>query len=225
MPKVIEMASMSDYNQQQTDAIRMVRKHLAGLPAHRLHWLKQSIRSYLKFRADVAIFQDEYLAETCSHKCFASRTSACCGREGIITFFADVVINVLLSSDQRIDILLQTLAHDTGGYNCVYLNETGCLWRLKPIVCEMFLCDHIKQNVLDANASLGHQWERFRQQERRYTWPTRPVLFDELERFFIEAGFHSPLMYLHHSPGLLRLKAKHGLDNSEVTKVPGERKT
>ncbi len=219
------MASMSDYNQQQTDAILMVRKHLAGLPAYQLRWLKQSISFYLDFRADVALFQDKYLAEVCSHKCFTSRTSACCGREGIITFFADVVINVLLSSGQEIDTLLQSLADDTGGFNCVYLNETGCFWRLKPIVCEMFLCDHIKQNVLDGDASLRDQWERFRQQERRYTWPTRPVLFDELERFFIEAGLDSPLMYLHHSPGLLRLKAKHGLDNSEVTRVFSEHRT
>jgi hypothetical protein len=216
------MASMSDYNQQQTDAILMVRKHLAGLPAYQLRWLKQSISSYLELRADVALFQNEYLADICSQKCFTSRTSACCGREGIITFFADVVINVLLSSDQEIDTLLQTLAHDTGGFNCVYLNETGCFWRLKPIVCEMFLCDHVKQNVLDGHVSLGHQWERFRQQERLYTWPTQPVLFDELERFFIKAGFVSQLMYLHHSPGLLRLKAKHGLNNSLGTLVTSD---
>jgi len=37
------------------------------------------------------------------------------------------------------------------------------------------------------------------------------TLHDELENFFIEAGCNSPLMYLHRSPGLLRLKAKHGL--------------
>jgi len=208
---------MSDYNHEQTEAIMVVRKHLMGIPASQLGWLKQLTRSYVEFRAEVACFQEESFVGICSQKCFTSRTSACCGREGIITFFADVVINVLLSTHQEIDALLQTLEQDTGGSNCVYLNETGCLWRLKPIVCEMFLCDQAKKNVLDENDSLRQQWERFRQQERLYTWPTRPVLFDELESFFIEAGFDSPLMYLHRSPGLLRLKSRHGLSNQSLS--------
>jgi hypothetical protein len=42
-----------------------------------------------------------------------------------------------------------------------------------------------------------------------YTWPSRPVLFDKLEELFIQEGFDSPIMYFHHSPGLLRLKAKY----------------
>jgi hypothetical protein len=203
------MTAMSDYNGQQTEAILMVCKHLTGLPASQLGWLKQRISSYLEFRADVACYQKEHFANICSEKCFTSRTSACCGREGIITFFADVVINVLLSTNEEIDTLLQTLKQDVGGFNCVYLNETGCLWRLKPIVCEMFLCDHAKKHILAENDFLSRQWEGFRRKERLYTWPTRPVLFDELESFFMEAGFDSPLMYLHRSPGLLRLKAKH----------------
>ena len=197
----------------------MVRKHLKRLPASQLRWFKQRIRSYLEFRADVARFHQEHFAHTCSQKCFTSRTSACCGREGIITFFADVLINVLLSSGEEIDILLQTLDQDTGGFNCVYLNETGCLWRLKPIVCEMFLCDQAKKNALDGKDSLTDQWGRLRQQEKLYTWPTRPVLFDELERLFIAAGLDSPLMYLHRSPGLLRLKAKHGLHNRKAPQL------
>jgi len=173
----------------------------------------------LEFRADVACYQKEHFADICSQKCFTSRTSACCGREGIITFFADIVINVLLSANEEIDKLLQTLKQDVGGFNCVYLSETGCLWRLKPIVCEMFLCDHAKKNILAENALLSRQWEGFSQKERLYTWPTRPVLFDELESFFMEAGFDSPLMYLHRSPGLLRLKAKHGTVGPKAPKV------
>jgi hypothetical protein len=210
------MRVMSEYNRQQKEAILMVRKHLRGVTAAQLGWLKKRVGPYLKFRADVDRFQNEHFSDICSQRCFTSQTSACCGREGIITFFADVVINALLSTNEEIDKLLQTLEHDTPGMNCVYLNETGCLWRLKPIVCEMFICEQAKKNVLADHDFLIRQWERLRQQERLYTWPTQPVLFDELESLFIETGCDSPLMYLHRSPGLLRLKAKHGLVNGKA---------
>jgi hypothetical protein len=205
------MPSLSPYNQQQKEAFLVVRQHLSGLPLSQLRRFKQRIESYLGFREAVASFQKTHFADLCSEKCFTSSTSACCGREGIITFFADVVVNVLLSTQEEIDVLLDILGTDPGGSNCVYLHNTGCLWRAKPIVCEMFLCEHAKNLVLDNNEALKSQWETLRQRERRYTWPTRPVLFDELEDYFIEAGFDSPLMYLHHSPGLLHLKARHGL--------------
>ena len=209
------MSVKSEYNQQQKEALLMVRQHLSGLPQSQMRRLKQRIRSYLAFREAVASFQKKHFADLCSEKCFTSYTSACCGREGIITFFADVVVNVLLSTREEIDVLLDILDTDTGGFNCVYLNNTGCLWRVKPIVCEMFLCEHAKNLVLDSNEALQSQWEKFRQRERRYTWPTRPVLYDELEDCFIGAGFDSPLMYLHRSPGLLRLKARHGLGRKQ----------
>ena len=212
------MAEISEYNQQQKDAILLVRQHLSHLSDSELRRLKQRIRSYLGFRKAVASFQKRHFADLCSEKCFTSYTSACCGREGIITFFADVVINVLLSTQEEIDTLLDILDTDIGGLNCVYLNNTGCLWRAKPIVCEMFLCEHAKNLVLDNNKVLKAQWETFRQRERRYTWPTRPVLFDALEDYFIEAGFDSPLMYLHRSPGLLQLKARHGLGPKQSSK-------
>lgn len=213
------MAPMSEYNQQQKEAILIVRQYLSQLPDSKLRWLKQRIKSYLQFRKVVAAFQNEYFADICSEKCFTSRTSACCGREGIITFFADVVINLLLSTSREIDTLLEILEGDTGGFNCVYLNESGCLWRCKPIVCEMFLCAHAKNLVLADNQRLASQWEGFCRRERLYTWPTRPVLFDELEVVFLNAGFDSPLMYLHKSPGLLRLKAKHGLGRKQSSRV------
>lgn len=211
------MAPLSEYNQQQKDAILMVRQYLSFLPNSELRWLKQRIKSYLQFRKVVDSFQDEHFADICSEKCFTSRTSACCGREGIITFFADVVINVLLSTSKEIGTLLETLEGDTGGFNCVYLNESGCLWRCKPIVCEMFLCDHAKNSVLADNEGLASQWQGFRRRQLMYTWPTRPVLFDELEVLFLNAGFDSPLMYLHKSPGLLRLKAQHRLEGYQTS--------
>jgi len=42
--------------------------------------------------------------------------------------------------------------------------------------------------------------------KNRYAWPDQSVLFDELEQMFIDAGYHSPLMYLHNSPGLQQVK-------------------
>jgi hypothetical protein len=213
------MASMSEYNQQQKDAIRMVRQYLSHLPVSKHRWLEQRIKSYVKFRKAVQSFQQEHFSDICSEKCFTSSTSACCGREGIITFFADVVINVLLSTTMQIDTLLETLERDTGGSNCVYLNENGCLWLCKPIVCEMFLCDAAKNSVLGQNEKLAAQWAGFCRRERMYTWPSRPILFDELEAFFLHGGFDSPLMYLHKSPGLLRLKAKYVLDGKGSSRV------
>jgi hypothetical protein len=46
----------------------------------------------------------------------------------------------------------------------------------------------------------------FKQREKHYRWPDRPVLFDDLEKYFMAAGYSSPLMYLNNSPGLLRVK-------------------
>jgi hypothetical protein len=199
---------MSEYNQDQWQAIQMVRGHLNTLSSGQIEKIKRRIRPYLQFRKDVANFQEQYFSDVCTEKCFTSRTSACCGREGIATFFADVVVNVLLCKEEEVEALLRTLSQDTGGFKCVYLGENGCLWRLKPIVCEMFLCEHAKDTVLGNDDALRDQWEKLRQREKRYTWPSRPVLFDELEEVFMRAGLDSPLMYFHRSPGLVRIKAK-----------------
>jgi hypothetical protein len=199
---------MSPYNRDQMEAILIVRRYLRGLPRGEIGRLKRRIRHYLRFRADVAHFQRQYFSDVCTQNCFTSRTSACCGREGIATFFADVVINILHSSDEEVDALLQTLSKDSGGLNCVYLTGNGCLWHIKPIVCEMFLCQSAKESILKCDDLLRSQWERLRRREKYYTWPSRPVLFDKLEEVFIREGFDSPLMYFHHSPGLLRLKAQ-----------------
>jgi len=82
------------------------------------------------------------------------------------------------------------------------------LWRIKPIVCEMFLCNAAEKAVLKENPITQKRWEALVRQKKDFTWPDRPVLFDTLEQICIEAGYTSPLMYLHNSPGLLRLKQK-----------------
>jgi hypothetical protein len=205
---------ISEYNQDQLEAIQLVQRHLGTFSKGQMGRLRRRIGPYLQFRSEVADFQKQHFSEVCTEKCFTSQTSACCGREGIATFFADVVMNVLLSSEEDVEGLLRALSEDTGGLKCVYLHEKGCLWRLKPIVCEMFLCEHARDTVLGKDESLRDQWEKHRHREKRYTWPSSPVLFDELEEEFIRAGLDSPLMYFHRTPGLLRVKAKHITNHS-----------
>lgn len=198
----------SEYNRDQLEAISMVRKFLKGLSGAERSRMMEDIVPYLKFRAEVDDFQNRYLSGTCTQKCFTDRTSACCNREGIATFFADIVLNALVSTDRELDEMEDIIHRDRGGFKCVYLSGEGCIWRLKPIVCEMFLCSHVKDTVIASSPRLREKWEALRLREKWFTWPDRPVLFDDLEKIFIAAGYDSPLMYCHKSPGLLRLKAR-----------------
>ena len=198
----------SEYNRDQIEAHRMVRSYLEDLSPAEIDDLKNHTWSYLQFRSDVDRFQERHLSGICTAKCFTSLTSACCSREGIATFFADVVINALFSSPEELDSIFYTLSSDNTGFKCVYLTDRGCLWRIKPIVCEMFLCDHAKNALAEIDESLTVEWQILRDLEKEFTWPDRPVLFDDLEIFFMDAGFDSPLMYFHKSPGLLRVKGK-----------------
>jgi hypothetical protein len=199
---------LSEYNRDQAEALEMVGRRLKNLSQGDLFRLRQRISSYLEFRKDVAGFQSRFFSSICNRKCFSDGTSACCGREGIATFFGDVVVNALLSTEKEMDDLMDALIRDRGGPKCVYLADKGCLWRLKPIVCEMFLCDHAKETVLKENDALLRRWESLLLREKDYTWPSRPVLFDELEEVFLRENLESPLMYFHKSPGLLRIKAR-----------------
>jgi len=199
---------MSEYNRDQWEALLMVQRHLEGLPASEIQRLRASVGPYLQFRSEVSLSQREFLSEICTQACFTTRQSACCNRDGIAIFFAEVVINALFSSVDDLTLLRVALENDPGGFKCVYLGEKGCLWRLKPIVCEMFLCDRAKATVLDKDRNLGDRWEGLLLKEKQFTWPDKPILFDELEELFLQAGLKSPLMYCHLSPGLLRIKAQ-----------------
>jgi hypothetical protein len=147
----------------------------------------------------------------CTTSCFQSQRSACCSRDGIITFFADVVVNVLMSTPDEVVQLHTVLNTIRDDLKCVYLGRQGCLWRIKPIVCQMFLCDAAAEAVFAGKPELKDQWEAFKQEAQQFKWPDRPVLFDTLEKVFLDAGYESPLMYLHTSPGLLQVKRKAGL--------------
>ena len=140
---------MSEYNREQSEAIVLVRHYLKTLSFSELARLKTRTGNYLRFREEVDRFLQHYFSGVCTQKCYEDHYSACCGREGITTFFADVAINVLMSSVKEIDRLLEALSLPSLGMKCVYLGEEGCLWRIKPIVCEMFLCEHARKTVFD----------------------------------------------------------------------------
>ncbi|MGW8187150.1 MAG: hypothetical protein ACWGNK_07780 [Desulfobacterales bacterium] len=199
---------MRSYNQEQYDALVMVRRYVDGLGADDRADLVASLDDYLRFRQSIDDFLQTHFGSVCHQACYQSRLSACCSREGIVTFFADVVINVLLSTPREIDRLAETLRQDANGVKCVYLCGNGCLWRLKPVVCALFLCDRAENEVFRDRPALRRQWEAYREHKKRFTWPDRPVLFDDLEAIFIADGYTSPLMYLHNSPGLIRVKQR-----------------
>ena len=188
----------------------MVHQYLAPNPSERQKLLAE-VADYLAFRTQVDKFLSTHFRGVCTQTCFQNRLSACCSREGIVTFFADIVVNVLVSKPEEIENLISILHQSNTGFKCVYLTNRGCRWKVKPIVCEMFLCDRAKESILSQNQKLKREWELIEARRKLFAWPDRPVLFDRLEAFFIENGFMSPLMYLHNSPGLLRVKQKAGL--------------
>ena len=94
---------MNSYHKEQIDALIMVKRHLDNLPVSEHQALSASVADYLMFRRDVDDFLVNHFSEICTQTCYQSRMSACCSREGIITFFADIVVNVLVSAHADID--------------------------------------------------------------------------------------------------------------------------
>ena len=201
-------AELSAYQREQLEALVLVRRHLAHLGPARQDRLRRQAAAYLALRAEMAAFLNAHFSETCTATCFSNRVSACCSRDGIITFFADVVLNVLVSGEAPLERLQTLLTRPHLGAKCVYLGPQGCCWRLKPIVCERFLCDTAQRRVFGRQPVLGDAWESLKKKASSFTWPDRPILFDRLEQEFIDAGLSSSLMYLHQSPGLLRVKRR-----------------
>jgi len=199
---------ISPYQQEQHEAITLVATHMNTLIPDQIESLKTTSHEYLKFRDKADAFLNTYFASTCTQKCFQSSLSACCSREGIITFFADIVINTLFSTSDDRNLLLTVLQKPNAGPKCVYLGPQGCLWRIKPIVCQMFLCDAAKEKVFSDHPSAESAWVDLKNQEKQFTWPDKKILFDDLETLFINAGHASSLMYLHNSPGLLLVKKR-----------------
>ena len=202
---------MNPYHKEHYDAFAMVQKHLANLKTQERAALKQSVTDYLTFRSEVDVFLSNHFNQICTRSCYLTRRSACCSREGIIAYFADIAVNVFVSTRHEIESLMGMLDKPNDGFKCVYLTESGCVWRVKPIVCEMFLCGQATRQVIGENPHLKQEWELLKQKRKQYTWPDQPVVFDEIEAHYLEAGYESPLMYLHNSPGLMHIKRRAGL--------------
>ncbi len=202
---------MSEYQFEQLETLSLVRMYLKALPSGEKDKLRLTAADYLEFRRRVDRFLERYCGSVCDQSCYQSRLSACCSREGIITFFADVVLNLLFSEEDEIDGLVGVLRQESDGFKCVYLGSAGCRWRIKPIVCLMFLCEPAKAKVFRQHPEAESEWLELERQRKKFTWPDRPVLFDILEKYFIAMGCSSPLMYMHQSPGLLRVKEKAGI--------------
>ncbi|RPH51063.1 MAG: hypothetical protein EHM85_08030 [Desulfobacteraceae bacterium] len=200
--------SYQSYHEEQLEALLMVAEHLGPQGSGVRRELGDMTAGYVSFRSEVDNFLSENFSDICNDKCYRSNLSACCSREGIITFFADVAINLLVSGPGDIAALRAVLEKENRGVKCVYLGNNGCLWRLKPVVCEMFLCDTARNKVFGRKPALMNNWTALKKKEKSFTWPDRPVLFDKIESYFRAAGFSSSLMYMHNSPGLLRVKKR-----------------
>jgi hypothetical protein len=200
----------SPYQQEQHESLLLAATHLDTLAPDQIEAIKTAAHEYMKFREDADAFLNTRFAAICTQKCFQSSRSACCSREGIITFFADIVINALFSTSDERNLLLTVLRKPNSGPKCVYLGPQGCLWRIKPIVCQMFLCDAAKERVFSDQPLEKSAWNDLKNREKQFTWPDKKILFDDLETLFINAGYASSLMYLHNSPGLLLVKKRAG---------------
>jgi hypothetical protein len=197
---------MQTYQQEQLHALNLIRRNLTGTVAEGIAALQEKLDSYLSFREEVDRFLEAHFSHICTESCYKSRRSACCSKDGVITFFADAVINFLESSESELKALDAALTVPHAGTKCIYLGDGGCLWHIRPLVCAMFLCDQAEETVFVGKDSLQDDWQRLKQREKSFRWPDRPVLFDDVESVFLNAGCSSPLMYLHLSPGLLKVK-------------------
>ena len=201
---------MNDYQKEQYETLSLVRDYIGALSPEDKVRLKELISEYLDFRQCIDAFQEAHFSNICTRTCYQNRLSACCSKDGIITFFADVVINALGSKDKELASLEQILQQSNPGFKCIYLNPDGCRWRIKPIVCEMFLCDRAKTEIFAHDVEAEYEWKQLEKLKKKFTWPDQPVLFDQLETIFLDAGYTAATMYLHNGPGLLLVKQKAG---------------
>jgi hypothetical protein len=129
-----------------------------------------------------------------------------------MTFFADHVANAVLGGPEALGAIIGTLSSPAAtSMKCIYLGPEGCLWKIRPIICQMFLCEPAVQAIALGGNDAMTQWRDLEAAAKGFRWPDRPVLFDAVEAEFIALGVDSPLMHLHKSPGLLRLKRRCGI--------------
>jgi hypothetical protein len=207
----MENQRLSEYNRDQLESFRALAEAVERLTAGEIRELRDSWVPYLGFRVELDAFFEASFLPTCRETCFNTKWSACCGFESIFTFFADLVITYVESEPRERAALFEVLSKPNTGRHCVYLGDKGCLWKVTPISCAMFYCDPAKTLAFEERPEAKPAWETLQASEKQFTYPTQRVLFDDLEVFFRLRGLDSPHMYFHRSPGLMRLKKRHGL--------------
>ncbi|SMC19141.1 hypothetical protein SAMN02746041_00619 [Desulfacinum hydrothermale DSM 13146] len=202
---------MSEYNAEQRNSLEAIAAGLARMCKEEVEALHRDIQPYLDFRARVDAFQEEYFSRLCAESCFVSGRSACCSFESIITFFADLVIAWLLADEKAKAGILKALESPFRSDRCVYLGPKGCILPLRPVSCALFFCSDAKEEIFFRWPKAKALLETLREEEKKFTWPDRPVLFDHIEAQFLRLGVDSRHMYFHKSPGLLLVKKEAGL--------------
>lgn len=200
-----------EYNLEQYDAYTIVKAFFDKATDDEVSELNEMIVPYLDFRAVTSDFLTRSCAEVCGEICFKTGLSDCCMHEGIITFFADWIVNWLVSSKEEIDVLLNALFDPFRDDKCVYLGPLGCLWKIKPLNCETFVCKQARTEIFVKNPESEQVYEEMLKKKKTFSFPDRPVLFDAIEKFFIERGVDSETMYFHKGAGLLLIKQKSGV--------------
>ena len=197
---------MNDYQKEQWDALILAIEQLGRLSAAQRHGLIQEMQPYLAFRKKVDQFLADYFSDHCTRSCYSNRRSACCSKDGIIAFWADVVINACCSSNAALKKMSSALHSPVYDHKCTYLGIDGCCWQVRPLMCALFLCEPVQQEVFSGEETCKNQWDQLKSQAKAFRWPVGHVLFDRLETFFIDRGCRSSLMFINTSPGLLRIK-------------------
>lgn len=205
------------------DALIQLFNSMDNLSARQRCHLDRLIKPYADFRRRLDAFLSRHFADQCSQSCFESMVSACCSKDGILIFWADLVVNACFSTLRQRDALAGSVSTPHWDNKCIYLKPGGCCWQVRPLVCAMFLCDQVQEQVFKSDTKAAEQWETLEAESKSFRWPDRPVLFDDLEKFFIERGCDSSLMHLHKSPGLLRVKQSAGFPEQTFRPASGRR--
>jgi hypothetical protein len=205
---------MNEYQKEQWDALHLGKRLLSLIGVVEVERLKGAILPYLEFRRQVDDFLATYLGARCNQSCFANSRSACCSKDGIIIFWADVTINALCSDEIRLADLERAIERPFQDTKCIFLGPQGCHWKVRPLVCAMFLCDPVREEVIKLGNGVEDKWGALLRRAQDFRWPNKPVLFDYLETYFMALGGRSSLMHINSSPGLMRIKRLSGLSSS-----------
>ena len=160
---------MNAYQAEQIAAFELIRLHLPKLKKQLHRTQADPLEAYLAFRQETDRYFDQYFAGICNTTRYQNQHSACCSRDGIITFFADMVINILYSNGSVLDRMALRLQTPHLGLKCLYLSPGGCMWTIKPVVCQMFLCERAQLEVFSQCPQAREQWDTLTRRRRDFT--------------------------------------------------------